>query len=188
VFRSQEGLRRELLHDMAALDARLESLRSVPAARLSAAPAAGGWSAAEVLEHLCVAADSYLERLERIVADRAGRRVDDLEKQAWRPSLAGRLLVVAMESERKTRAPKIYRPPGPPRDAVVAAFIGRQERLTRLLHATRDLDWRRTRFVSPVSPLVRMNLGDALLVLVRHAERHWGQIERTLQSLTVFVP
>jgi hypothetical protein len=40
------------------------------------------------------------------------------------------------------------------------------------------MDWRRVRMRSPVAPLLRMNLGDALTVLVVHAERHAGQIER----------
>jgi hypothetical protein len=35
---------------------------------------------------------------------------------------------------------------------------------------------------SPVMPLLRMNLGDALTLLVVHAERHAGQIERVLEQ------
>jgi hypothetical protein len=40
------------------------------------------------------------------------------------------------------------------------------------------LDWRRTRTTSPISPLIRLNLGDCFTILVVHAQRHLGQIDR----------
>ena len=50
--------------------------------------------------------------------------------------------------------------------------------IERLLDASATLPWRRLRFTSPYSALVRPNLGDAFLVLVTHAERHLDQIDR----------
>jgi hypothetical protein len=179
---SQEGLRRELLVDLAALDRSFAALREVAPERLERSPAGGGWSAAQVLEHLCVAATSYLDRIETIVADPAARRADDLDRHAWRSTFGGGWLARAMEMERRMPAPAIYRPAGAPRPEVLAAFLDTQARLRAQLEAARDLDWRRVRFVSPVSALLRMNLGDAFLVLVRHAQRHRRQIERVLQQ------
>jgi hypothetical protein len=38
-------------------------------------------------------------------------------------------------------------------------------------------------FSSPVSPLIRLNLGDAFRVLVVHCHRHLGQVERTRRAV-----
>jgi len=61
---------------------------------------------------------------------------------------------------------------------VLEEFLARQEDVGRLIAEAGTMDWRRVRMSSPVVPLLRMNLGDALTILVVHAERHAGQIER----------
>jgi hypothetical protein len=50
------------------------------------------------------------------------------------------------------------------------------------MHEADGLDLR-VMLTSPVMPLLRMNLGEAFEVAVVHAERHLGQIERTLKAL-----
>lgn len=140
-------------------------------------PPGGGWSVGEVLEHLIISADSYLETLRPIVAAKNGHAVTS--ETMWRPSLMGGLLVNSFKSPRKRRAPKIYRPGPSPRPRALEELVARQEELARLIAAAGDKEWRRVRLRSPVTPLVRMNLGDAFAVLVTHAERHAGQIERT---------
>ena len=139
-------------------------------------PPGGGWSVGEVLEHLILAADSYLERLRPIVAAKHGHAVTT--ETMWKPSLMGGLLVNSFRSPRKRRAPRIYRPGPSPRPRALDELVARHEELARLIAAAGDKEWRRIRLRSPVTPLVRMNLGDAFSVLVTHAERHAAQVER----------
>lgn len=141
-------------------------------------PPGGGWSVGEVLEHLIVSADSYLETLRPIVAAKDGHAVTPATM--WKPSLMGGLLVNSFRSPRKRRAPKIYRPGPSPRPHALEEFVARHEELGRLMAAAGDKEWRRVRLRSPVTALIRMNLGDAFAVLVTHAERHAGQVERIL--------
>jgi hypothetical protein len=47
-----------------------------------------------------------------------------------------------------------------------------------LIERARPLEWRRLRIASPLSRLIRLNLGDCFMVGVAHARRHLGQIER----------
>ena len=145
---------------------------------LTRQPPGGGWSVGEVLEHLIVSADSYLETLRPIVA--AKDRDAVTTATMWKPSLMGGLLVNSFRSPRKRRAPKIYRPGPSPRSGALEEFVARHEELGRLIAAAGDKEWRRVRLGSPVTPLIRMNLGDAFAVLVTHAERHAGQVERIL--------
>jgi uncharacterized damage-inducible protein DinB len=144
-------------------------------------PAAGGWSVAEVLEHLIVSADSYLAAVESLVKQKA--RMTANGDVLWKPTLAGGLLVWSFRSPRKLPAPKSYKPGPSPRPRVLEEFLRRQEHVGRLVTESAGLDWRRVKMRSPVAPILRMNLGDALTILVTHAERHAGQIERVLGAV-----
>ena len=143
-------------------------------------PATGGWSIAEVLEHLIVSADSYLEMLRPVVGRKDGARVDG--SGTWKPTIMGGMLAASLRSERKLPAPRMYKPGPNPRPRVLEEFLRRQEEVGRLIAEAGDMDWRRVRLRSPVLNWLRMNLGDALTVLVVHAQRHAAQIERVKAS------
>ena len=145
--------------------------------QLSWRPPNGGWSIGQIFEHLVVVNDSYLERIRPLVrrADALRTRIADAQ---WRPTLMGRMLVNAFHSTRKLPAPRMYRPPLQPRANVVGEFLRRQHELTELLRTAAGLDWQRIRTTSPVTPLIRLNLGDCFTIMVVHAQRHIGQIER----------
>ena len=171
-----------LLAAMHALDDRAVELeRIADHAALDWQPPEGGWSAGQVFEHLCVANDSYLVPLRRLLGSESpsGSMARGVEA-AWRPSLAGRFLVRSMESPRKLPAPKMWRPAPAPRPDVIAEFLQRQRVIEALIERSRSVEWRRVRLASPVSGLIRMNVGDAFTILVRHAERHFRQIDRVL--------
>lgn len=149
---------------------------------VSRRPPTGGWSISEVLEHLIVSADSYLAAIRSLV-ERNGDAVATGDAP-WKPTLAGGLLVWSFRSARKLPASRSYQPGPSPRPRVLEEYIRRQEEVGRLITESAVLDWRRMKMRSPVAPILRMNLGDALTILVAHAERHAGQIERVLKAVT----
>ncbi len=157
-------------------------LAGVDTAVMARRPPTGGWSVAEVLEHLIVSADSYLEVMRSLVEQSASVTANG--DTTWKPTLAGGLLVWSFRSPRKLPAPKSYRPGPSPRPRVLDEFLKRQEDVGRLIIDSAGLDWRRLKMRSPVAPILRMNLGDALTILVTHAERHAGQIERVLEAVS----
>ena len=138
-------------------------------------PAAGGWSIAELLEHLCISADSYLVTL---LQKRGANYPTATETTEWRPSLLGGLLANSLRSARKLPAPRIYRPGPEPRTNVAQEFLVRQREVSKLIEASEGIEWRKVRSVSPVSRFIRINLGDCFQILVAHAERHLGQLRR----------
>jgi len=178
---SQQQQATTLVAAMQALDARAAELEQVDRAALDWQPPQGGWSAGQVLEHLCVANDSYLVELRKLLSRStpATRNVGDA---MWRPSFAGRLLVRSMESPRKLPAPKAWRPAPAPRPNVIAEFLARQREIEALIERSMGTEWQRMRMASPVAAFIRMNIGDAFTVLVRHAERHFRQIDDRLGS------
>lgn len=173
---SQRQHRETLLTANRAVIARIRnSVMDVPAHALTRRPPDGGWSIAEVLEHLIVSADSYLTRMRPLI-HASGTTVDP--NAMWKPSLMGGLLTASLRSPRKMAAPRKYKPGPAPRPRVLEEFLKRQEDVGRLVTDAGTTDWRRVRMRSPILPIISMNLGDALTVLVVHAERHAAQIER----------
>jgi hypothetical protein len=138
----------------------------------------GGWSAAQILEHLVLASESYLAVMRQHVETAAA--VADAAALTWRPRLGGRILVRSMLSPRRLPAPRGFRPTPAARPHVIEAFIEEMRELQALLDRAAPLSWNRIRFGSPVFGLLRLNFGDGCLVLITHAERHFGQIDRVL--------
>ena len=173
---------------LAALSARIAAVRSrtlrlvswESAESLARRPADGGWSAAEIFEHLCVANVSYdlpVERAIEVARARPG------VPRRFRSTLGGAFLIGALTPG--SRAAPTLKPyqPGEPRKRVVEAFLSSMDAIEARMHEADGLDLR-VMLTSPVMPLLRMNLGEAFEVAVVHAERHLGQIERTLKAVS----
>lgn len=177
---AQERLVARLLAAIDAVDVRIETLvRPMAAGRRRARPAGGGWSVDEILEHLCLANADYLGAM-----DRALSLADaPIGRGAWRASLGGWLLVRAMESERRSSAPAAIIPAAAPRAEVLDVLLQSFQQHRTLIARAESQEWRRVRMTSPYARWLRLNFGDAALVVVRHAERHARQMARVATSL-----
>ena len=150
-------------------------------AKFREAPPDGGWSVAQVFEHLCLANRSYLDGpLPAAVARSIARGRSDRE---WKPSwLGGWLAQSLMEGTKPVPTPRLYRVTGELRGDVVDEFLA-SVRLTRELMQQADGHDLRVMFASPVSSLIRLNVGDAFRVIVVHCHRHLAQAERTRRAV-----
>jgi hypothetical protein len=174
----QEALRERLLLELDLLTTDvMEIVGGLGEAQLGWKPPGGGWSVGQVLEHVVIAAESYVTTMRPIIY-RPGAPVAKLGEHEWDPSLAGSLLVASFKSKRRFPAPRIWRVDGDPRPGLSRAFLDQQATLLKLLRAAADLDWTRIRFSSPVSPMIRLNLGDGFAITVVHGQRHALQMER----------
>lgn len=171
----QDTMRRALLEQTRAHVGRVASLDALSPAQLTWSPPDGGWNIAQVLEHLLVSNECYLPMMEGLTREATVRA---REEEEWKPSLAGGLLIRSMTSRRKFKAPKVFRDVLNPRKAVRQAFVDQLAGLINLLETADLVSWRRTRTASPVSKLIRLNLGDCYAILPAHTERHLGQIDR----------
>lgn len=185
---SQLALAARLAGETSALRAGYTSATTtLTAAELDRKPPGGGWSAGQVLEHVVRAHDDYAMRLRPLIA--RGEPKASAPDVPWKPTLVGRLLVASLENPRALRAPKIWRVDDiAPRRDVRDALDQRLAEVERLVTDAATLDWRRARTSSPVSRLIRLNLGDALMLLVVHARRHLGQVQRVRQATLAAAP
>ena len=139
-------------------------------------PPEGGWSIAQVVEHLIITDESYLAEFERILA----QPPKNASTEEWRPSLIGGFLTRSQspESKQKMKSPAMWRPAPEARANVVDEYIKVRRRLVELMRRADGHDLRRTKLSSPAAKFIRINLGDAFMTLVVHTQRHLRQIQR----------
>jgi uncharacterized damage-inducible protein DinB len=171
---------------LAALAPRFEALEpraraaiaGLSPAAMAQAPPHGGWSIAQVLEHLVVANSSYAAPTEAAIT-RGRQRAP----RAHVGTFFGRLMLgaIAESNVSPKPAPRAYRPMAV-REGVFEAFLKVLERQGEHLRQADGADLR-TMLSSPILAIIRMNLGEALALGINHTERHLGQIERTRRSI-----
>lgn len=173
---------------LADLDARVaalaqkssKALRGLPDAALDRTPPAGGWSPGQILDHVLTVDLSYFDVLRAALAQPGARAAG---RTPWQPSWLGKVFLWALRPGNaiKAKTPSRFDPPKA-RDHVVDIYLAHLDELRAILREAEGADFARVRVVSPATTLVRFNLGDALNVLVTHAERHHVQLERTLAA------
>lgn len=193
----QGTLHAALMRDLDALDRALrDQVATLGHAQRRTVPAAGGWDVDAVCEHLCLSNEHYLRVMTAAVDASlpavgnaasshlgSGAPFVEASRGRWRPTLGGRLLVHALVSPRRMPRPAVLTPGPEPRAAVLEALLATHQALRALLQRAASMEWRRVRFSSPFARLVRLNLGDGALVIVRHGERHARQIVRIRDSI-----
>lgn len=166
-----------LLAELDRLEARADTaLAGIDAAAFARRSRDGGWSIAQVFEHLCVADASYVDRALPKALARA-RRGGPAAARTPRPSLLGGWLVRALaDAGRKLTSPRAYRV-GAARPDAVARWRAGLVKLRALIRAADGADLG-TRLSSPIAWFVRMTLAEALALPIVHGHRHLAQVER----------
>lgn len=161
-----------------AVRASIDEIRGVRAEvaylQLGWRPPDGGWSIAQVFEHLLSSDGSYLPEMRRMIE--AGKRGDT----PWKPSFFGGWLArsLAPSATRKLPTARRWRPGPEARAHVIDEYIKLREELIEIIERARGVDLRYNRMRSPVARLISLNLGDAINILVVHTQRHLQQIAR----------
>jgi hypothetical protein len=140
------------------------------------APAPGVWSIAQCLDHLNVVNRLYIPIFEQAVNTGRAERIshDGPYSYSW----LSRYMFRAMQPpvKRRFKAPKRFEP-GPPRavEAVLSDWNSTHERLEELVRQANGLDLQRIKAPSPVTSLIRYNLGMAFWIQTAHDRRHLWQ-------------
>lgn len=138
-------------------------------------PDARSWNAVECVDHLLKAGDLYYPAI-RAALGRA-----DAGAGAHRPTIMGRMFYAFVRPggwKVPTVAP--FEPTTHTLEdtSVADRFVEQQQTLYALLRDADGQDLNSGRFASPVSSLVRFNLGDGLRIMTAHQQRHIQQAQR----------
>lgn len=144
-------------------------------------PNPGIWSIAEVLAHLNSYARYYHPTIQRKIEITRFRQAKDdfmsspLGRSAWKSMKLGRLNNV----KRKFKAPKGHNPSIDSelvQGTELQDFLEQQEKLLQIIASSAEVNLRKVKIPISISKIVRLRLGDALLFIVYHNERHMQQI------------
>ncbi|MCB9881255.1 MAG: DinB family protein [Planctomycetes bacterium] len=150
-------------------------------AQLHWSPGETRWSIAQCLAHLVRTIELWTPKFERAMerATLLGR-----SDAPFRSGFLARWMISMMraDSPKKLKAPPAFQPESHPPDDVFGAFLDSQARVDGWIANAVDRNLNKVKVSSPFAAIVRLRLGDALDVLVTHAERHLQQIRNLRQE------
>lgn len=136
-------------------------------------PAADVWGVAECIAHIEKANSEYFPRIRSTLDKTQHHQVR--ETQAFKPRLLQRKFIesIAPPVKRRVRTFKVF----VPLRANVAPstkqrFIDQNNEIVGLIEQADGWDLNKHKLASPVTPLLRFSIGEALWLLVVHAQRH----------------
>lgn len=144
-------------------------------------PNPGVWSVQQVLAHLIEYGNYYhptiLKKIEntRFTSTKEAFVSSPMGRSAWKSMKLGN----ARNVKRKFKAPKGYNPTFDKeiiRGNEVEEFLRQQNELFTIFEKAQTVNLRRVKVPISISKIIRLRLGDALLFIVYHNERHVQQI------------
>ncbi|MBC8153396.1 MAG: DinB family protein [Bacteroidetes bacterium] len=150
-------------------------------------PASDSWSITECLQHLNLAEQFYIRQLQHHVGRIGVQQVAPTD-QTLESDFVGRTLrwIIDPQTTLKFPAPGVIRP----RRAsdldvanVLRQFVELQTLLLTLLDKAVYLDWNGQKVPTLFGSWLKIKLGDVMLMLVAHTERHINQAGRVKNGL-----
>jgi len=144
-------------------------------------PNPGIWNVSEVLAHLNEYANFYhptiLKKIEttRFTNTKEEFLSSPLGRSAWKSMKLGK----ARNVKRKFKAPKGQNPTLHPELVTgneVNTFLEHQDEMIRIIDSAQTVNLRRVKIPISISKIIRLRLGDALLFVIYHNQRHVQQI------------
>jgi DinB family protein len=168
---------------LATRDKIAELVRPLDNAKLHEHPEPTGWSVGQVLEHLYIADELYVEPAAKLV--REARPDAGAPGREWKSSFIGGMIAESLLKARPLKNPKVFAPGPTPRNGIVEALLGAELAFVNAMDAAAGYDWHALRIRSPALPrwAPKMNLGDGFRIHVVHLTRHSKQIERLVRKL-----
>jgi len=138
------------------------------------------WSVGEYLSHLVNSNKLYLNKIEHILSlHPIGSEQDYLYSQ----SFMGKMIAKGVDPKnvKKVKTFKVFYPTSSNFNKdIIDEFIKCCEKLIDLSGKMKHLYLKKMKLGSPVNVLIRLNLGDPLIIIPKHDERHLNQAERLM--------
>lgn len=162
-------------------------LLSLNKAQLLWKPKTDNWNILEITAHLNQYAQYYhaafIKKMEKTRYREAMPTFTSspLGKSAWKSMKLGN----ARNVKRRIKSPKLYNPlynPAIVKGDDLASFLSHQKELLEILATAATCNLKRVKIPISVSKIIRLRLGDALMFVVFHNERHIQQILNLLSN------
>ncbi|WP_340152956.1 DinB family protein [uncultured Marivirga sp.] len=143
-------------------------------------PAADKWSIAECLKHIIIANSTYIKDIEKRLQKAEVKTIE----YPVRFSVTGKLFLYAVDPKYKWKvpAPRIFKPTKENKvrngKETLQDFLDLQEEIIGLALKACAYDHQHVPTYSPLSKLLRFNVGEQLYIMMRHTKRHINQGKR----------
>jgi len=163
----------------------LKSFPQLSENQLNWKPNPDSWSVGECISHLVNSNSLYITKLEKILSSLPSRSPEDI---SYKQSFMGKLIAKAVNSAnaKKSKTIKVFFPEKSViQKTIVEDYINSSEKFIELVSKMHSIDLKKIKLSSPVNILIRLNLGDPLIIIPKHDERHLNRAEK-LKSLKEF--
>jgi uncharacterized damage-inducible protein DinB len=158
-------------------------VKKLPQEKLNQRPANGGWSLLECLEHLNRYSNYYNPALDKAIAKNMAANPNQEITLTWIGKKS--VEMITPKNTKKHKTIKKMNPQGVMLNgAVVDEFLKNQQQLLVLLDKAKQADLGKK--VVPVEffKLLKMNIGETLLFMTLHEQRHFLQLHRIFAEVT----
>jgi hypothetical protein len=138
------------------------------------------WSVGECISHLVNSNRLYLNKIESIFSSNSSAHAKDF---SYNQSFVGKMIARGIDPAniRKTKTFKVFYPDASEiSKSIINDYADSSENFIELINKLHHLDLKKIKLSSPVNKLLRMNLGDPLIIIPMHDERHLNQAERVM--------
>lgn len=165
-----------------------ENFEHLPDEQLYWKPNEKSWSIANIFEHLNAFHRYYIPVFNGKIANTRFNQPTEtftsspMGRAAYRSVKLGKVYNV----KRKLKSRKEYNPifnDSLRSDNPITEFLDFQEQFKELLEKAKQVDLRKTKCPLSLRPVIKLNLGDSLLYLAYHTERHVYQAKHILNQL-----
>jgi len=159
-----------------------------PLELLEANDGAGRWNTLQVLEHLNTYYRYYIPLIDRLL-----EKSTEPARTHFQPGWLGGYFTRSMlpqqgQVKNKMKAMKSHSPSAYlDKEKVVGEFLQWQRKFLLILEKARQKDIQAIRVPISIASFIRLRLGDVLMFITAHNQRHWVQIEQLLGRLPVAI-
>lgn len=139
------------------------------------------WSILECIEHLNMYGDFYIPAIKTTIS-----KNNESSTEVFKSGLLGNYFVKSMEPKVNLNKMKTFADKNPINSSldksVIDRFINQQKEFLELLNKSKNLNLVKAKTAISISKLLKLRLGDTFRFILAHNERHFEQIEKTLQN------
>lgn len=154
--------------------------------QLNLKPSPDKWSVGECIEHLIVSHYVYLKNIRKVDVENISPGNDS---KPFKHTLVGNLLInsVSPDATRKVKTFKVFKPSNKLLGMEIIADYHRSiDELIEVAKKFGGYDLNKVKISSPISSLIRLNLGDAFIIHLNHDRRHINQADKVSENLEVY--
>jgi len=170
--------------DVTDILSRINEIRTLHPDKLNKVPSTGGWTALQVIEHLNSYNRYYLPQIQTSLSQNANSAPDAVFKSGRIGNYFTKIMLPGADGNisKKMSAPKDHVPQLRLDAAkVLQEFIAGEEKLLHYLKIAYKKDIGKIKTPISISKFIKLKLGDTFRFLIAHQQRHFVQLNRTLE-------